>query len=87
MQCMQELGHSCDAYPDLWMKAEYRLGDKLEHYSYIVYYMDGILCLHHNPDDVLIKLKRYVTLKSGSVWSPDMYLGTILMCMQLYNGI
>ena len=29
-QCMQKLGYqSCDTDPDLWMKAEYRLNDKL----------------------------------------------------------
>ena len=31
-QCMQELVYqSCDSDPDLWIKAEYRPGDKLEY--------------------------------------------------------
>ena len=30
-QCMQQLG-SCDSEPDLWMKADYRSKDKVEHY-------------------------------------------------------
>ena len=35
-QCLQGLGYcSCNADPDLWMKAEYRPKDKLEYYSYI----------------------------------------------------
>ena len=87
-QCMWELGYSsCHADPDLWMKAQFRPEDKLEYYSYILCYVDDILCIHHDQDDVLNKLNVYVPLKPGSVESPDMYLGTKLKCMQLHNGI
>ena len=78
---MQELGYcSC-------MKAQYRPDDKLAYYSYILCYVDDILCIHHDPDDVLNKLNGYVMLKPGSFGSPDMYLGTKLKCMLLHNGI
>ena len=44
-QCIQKLGYkSCDADPDLWMKAVYRPEDTLEVYSYILCYV----CLHYN---------------------------------------
>ena len=69
------------------MKAKYRWEDKLKYYSYILCYVDDILCINHYPDDVLNKLNRYVPLKSGSVGSPDMYLGTKLKHIQLHNGI
>ena len=60
-QCMQELVYqSCVADPDLWMKAQYRPDDELEHYSYILCYVDDILCIHHYPDDSLNKLNGYV---------------------------
>ena len=36
---------SCDADPDLWMKAEYRPEDKLEYYSYFLWYVYDILCI------------------------------------------
>ena len=85
---MQELGYeSCDADPDLLVKAEYRSGDKLEYYSYILCYVDDIFCINHDPDDLLNKLNRYVPLKHSSVGSPDMYLGTKLKHLQLHDGI
>ena len=49
--------------------------------------MDDILCIHHDPDDVLNKLNEYVPLKPRSVGSPSMYLGTKLKHMQIHNGI
>ena len=82
VQHMQESGYQpCDADHDLWMEAEYRPGVKLECYSYILCYVDDILCIHHDPDDVLNKLNKYVPLKPSSVRSPDMYLVTKLKCM------
>ena len=72
---MWELGYqSCDANPDLWMIAKYRLEDKFEYYLYILCYMYDILCIHHDPDDVLDKLNKYMPLKPSSVRSLDMYL-------------
>ena len=85
---MQELDYCPrDADPDLLIKAQYRPEDKLEYYSCMLCYVDYILCIHHDPDDVLNKLNGYVPSKPESVRSPDMYLGTKLKCMQLHNGI
>ena len=69
------------------MKAEYRPEDNLECYSYILCYVDDILCIHHDPDTVLNKLNWYVPLNPRSVGSHDMVLGTKLKCMQLDNVI
>ena len=69
------------------MKAQYWPEDKLEYCSYMLCNVDDILCIHHDPDDVLNKLNGYMLLKPGSVGSPDMYLGTKLKCMQIHNGI
>ena len=69
------------ADPNLWMKAQYRPEDKLEYYYCILCYLDYILCIHHDPDDILIKLNGYLPLKPGSVGSSNMYLGTKLKCM------
>ena len=50
-QCIKELGNkSCDADPDLSVKSEYRPEDKLEYYSYILGYVDDILCIHYDPE-------------------------------------
>ena len=69
------------------MKAQYKPGDELKYYSYILCYVDDILCIHHDPDDVLNKQNKNVPLKPGSVQSPDIYFGTKLKHMQLHNGI
>ena len=54
---------------DLWIKLETRPEDKFEHYSYMLCYMNDILCIHNDPDDVLKKLNCDVPLKPGSVGS------------------
>ena len=56
---------SYDADSDLWMMPEFRLECKLQYYSYNLNYVDDILCIHHDPDDVLNKLNKYVSLKPG----------------------
>ena len=87
-QCMQKLGYCFfDADSDLWIKAQYMHEDKLEYYSYIICYVDDILCIHHDPDDVLNKLNGSVPSKPSSVASPNVYLGMKLECMELQNGI
>ena len=85
--CKYLFHHSCDADTNLWMKAQYKPEDKLQYYSYILCYVDGILCIHNDPDDVLNKLNMNVPLKPGSVVSPSMYLGAKHKCMQLDNSI
>ena len=44
--------HPCDAGHDLRMKAQLWPQDKLEYNSYILCYVDDILCIHHDPNDV-----------------------------------
>ena len=81
-QCMQEFGYcSCNSDPNLWMKAQYKPENKLEYYSYILCHVDDILCIHHDPDNVLNKLIGCMSLKPGSVGSPNMSLGMKLKHM------
>ena len=47
--CMRHMGYkSCMADPDLWLKPEVIPSDKSEYYSYIICYVDDILCIHHD---------------------------------------
>ena len=69
------------------MKPEARPEDYQEYYSYLLCSLDDILCIHHDPDEVLNKLNHYVPLKPSSVGSPEIYLSTKLKQMQLCNGI
>ena len=52
--------------------------DTFEYYSCILYYVDDIVCIRHDPGDVLNKLNGYVPLKPRSVKSHNMYLGSKL---------
>ena len=87
-QYMQEFWYkSWDADLYLSMKPELRAEDKLECYSFILFYVDGILCIHHDHDNVLNKMNGYVPLKPGSVRNSTMYLSTKCQHMQLDYGI
>ena len=86
--CMRELGYtSCKADPDLWIKPETRPDDNVRYYSYILCYVDDILCIHHDAMTVLGRINKYLPLKSESVGDPDMYLGAKLRWTQLPNGV
>ena len=66
---MRQLGYtSCKADPDLWFKAEIRPDDGFKYYSYILCYVDDILCIvHHDALSVLHKIDKYMRLKPSSV--------------------
>ena len=86
--CMQHLGYTpCLADPDLWMKPEVRPDDGVAYYAYILCYVDDILSIAHNAEDVLRRLDKYFMLKPGSLGDPDIYLGAKLKKMTLPNGV
>ncbi len=76
---MCQMGYtSCKADPDLWLKAVTRSEDNVHYYTYILCYVDDILCIHHNPMTVMNKINGYLPLKPSSVRDPDIYLGAKL---------
>jgi hypothetical protein len=86
--CMQHLGYtSCLADPDLWLREVKRPETDELYYSYILIYVDDILCIHHDAMPVLTKLDKYFTLKPTSVGDPSMYLGAKLKQTQMPNGV
>ncbi len=50
-------------------------------------YVDDILCIHNNPDSILIQIDKYFLSKPVSVVEPDVYLGAKLKLIQLENGV
>ncbi len=89
VDCMQHLGYtSCPADPDLWYKEVKQPVTGVLYYSYILIYVDNILCIHHEAMPVLDKLDKYFTLKLSSVGDPSMYLGAKLkLCKSLMEFI
>ncbi len=76
---MRQMGYtSCKADPDLWYKAETRPADNFRYYAYILYNVDNILCIHHNPMSVLNLINGYMPLKPSLVGDSDIYLGAKL---------
>ena len=57
---------------NLWWKLKTRPLDKFEYYLFILCYVDDIISIHHDPENVLIKLNGYVPLKPGLASSPYM---------------
>jgi hypothetical protein len=63
-ECMKHLGwHPCRADRDLWTKAETRPDDGVLYWAYILIYVDGILCVNHDPGAPLAKLDEYFKMK------------------------
>jgi hypothetical protein len=86
---MKHLGFTpCLADPDLWMRAEVRPCDGFEYYAYVLLYVDDVLVVHHDAEDVLLRLdKKYFKMKPGSIGDPDVYLGATIKQMRLANGV
>ena len=68
------------------LKPEIRPEDGVKYYSYLLCYVDDMLCIHHNADAVLEQLHKSFSLKLG-VGNPDIYLGAKLCKTRLHDGI
>ena len=76
----------CLADPDIWYKAEVRPDDGFEYYSYILFYVDDILVIHHDSLSILKRIDSYCKLKPTSIGDPHIYLGSKVTNMNLANG-
>jgi hypothetical protein len=72
---LRDIGYmSCKADPDVWMKVATK-ADGIKFYSYVLAYVDDILCLDTNPKNVMNALSKVYKLKDRSAKAPDLYLG------------
>jgi hypothetical protein len=86
--CMKTLGYvPCQADPDVWFRPETRPKDGHQYYSYILLYVDDVLCVHHEALGMIKKIDRYFKMKPGSIGDPEMYLGAKLRKVTLPNGV
>ena len=79
--------HPCLPDPDLQVKPEVHPDDGVAYYAYILCYVDDLLSIVHNAEDVLRWLDKYFMLKPGSLNNPDIYLGSQLKKLTLPNGV
>ena len=88
VDCMTHLGYKpCLADPDLWMKPMVRPDDGLQYYAYVLCYVDDVLAIGHDVENVLKMIDKYFGLKPGSLGDPNQYLGAKLKKMRLHNGV
>ena len=59
----------------------------MHYYAYILFYIDDILCIHHDLVSVMNDINDYLPLKPSSVGDQDIYLGAKLKQTQLPNGV
>ena len=70
-----ELGYSvCEADQDVYMRIKTR-ADGTQYWSYIVCYVDDILCIDENPKTLMSKLGSIYRMKEDSISEPSIYLG------------
>jgi hypothetical protein len=69
------------------MKAGTRPDEGVLYWAYILIYVDGILCVHHDPGALLANLEVYFKMKEGSIQVPTFYLGSKLKKTVLPNGV
>ena len=70
-----DLGYTPSLADDnVWMKRCYHTNGKL-YYSYILCFVDDLLCLHEDPDPILATLKSFYKMKHDP-GVPKMYLGS-----------
>ena len=46
-----------------------------EYYSYVLLYVDDVLCIHHDDESTIRMIDIYFTMKEGSIGDLDIYLG------------
>ena len=64
----------CQADPDVYMKESVKAnGDK--YWSYIIVYVDDILCIHHDPHIPMNQISDIYRMKDNSISKPKIYLG------------
>ena len=69
-----ELGYkSTKADPDVYRKV-FKDSEGKEYYSYLVIYVDDVICIHKDPKIIMDNINSQFRLK-GEVSIPDMYLG------------
>ena len=59
--------------------------DGHKYYTYILLYVDDVLCIHHDANKELLNLDRFFKFKKGSIGDPEIYLGANVCKITLAN--
>ena len=72
------------ADPDAWIRPAIKL-DNEKYYEYILVYVDDILAISHNPQQIMDGIQDRFKFKGGKATVPENYLGSKLKFRQI-NG-
>ena len=73
--------------PTYGKKAEGRPDENYEYYSFILFYVDYIMVIHHDLLSILKNIDKYFTLKPSSIGNPDIYLVAKIRKMNMPNFV
>ena len=60
--------------------------DGFGYYEYIIFYVDDVLCIYHNPWKLMKRIQEDFKLKDDKIEPPDVYIGSIPAKMKLESG-
>ncbi|KAL7475040.1 LOW QUALITY PROTEIN: hypothetical protein ACHAW6_000976 [Cyclotella cf. meneghiniana] len=84
--CMHKMGYcSCPVDPDLWLKKQTDKKGR-QYYSYILCYVNDLLVVHHNPQQIMERINSFLLLKPDSVGTSEIYLGAKLKKTTFADG-
>ena len=72
---------------DICMKPMVRPNGGFNYYAYVLIYLDGMMVIHHDAENVLRIIYKYIKLKPSSIGDPDIYLCSKLKIMRLENRV
>ena len=78
---------TCPADLYLWMKPIVRPKVGFVYYAYVLIYVEDVVVIHHNAENVLRKIYKYFKLKPISIGDPAIHLGYTLNKMLHENGV
>ena len=61
--------------------------DGFDYYAYVRIYVENVIVIHHDADNVLWRKYKYFKLKPSSIGDPGIYFGTKLNKMRLETGL
>ena len=86
--CMIHMGYkTCLVNPDMWMIPKTRNSNGLEYYKYVILYVDDVLAIGDDPEEVLKRLDKYFGLKLGLLAESNIYLSARVKLMALPNSV
>ena len=62
--CIQHLEYvTCKEDPDVWFKPEVRPSDGHTYYTYVLIYVDDVICIHHDGVSTIHMIDKYFQMK------------------------